>query len=103
MDFNKDFNATTYKYNSNRNVVFSNRGMVATGNPMAAQAGIDILKKGGNAIDAAIATAVVLSVVEPTCNGVGGDGFALVWDGKKLHGMNASGKSPELITLIIKN
>lgn len=99
MDFNKDFNATTYKYNSNRNVVFSNRGMVATGNPMAAQAGIDILKKGGNAIDAAIATAVVLSVVEPTCNGVGGDGFALVWDGKKLHGMNASGKSPELITL----
>lgn len=99
MDFNKDFNATTYKYNSNRNVVFSNRGMVATGNPMAAQAGIDILKKGGNAIDAAIATAVVLSVVEPTCNGVGGDGFALVWDEKKLHGMNASGKSPELITL----
>lgn len=99
MDFNKDFNATTYKYNSNRNVVFSNIGMVATGNPMAAQAGIDILKKGGNAIDAAIATAVVLSVVEPTCNGVGGDGFALVWDGKKLHGMNASGKSPELITL----
>lgn len=99
MDFNKDFNATTYKYNSNRNVVFSNRGMVATGNPMAAQAGIDILKKGGNAIDAAIATAVVLSVVEPTCNGVGGDAFALVWDGKKLHGMNASGKSPELITL----
>lgn len=99
MDFNKDFNATTYKYNSNRNVVFSNRGMVATGNPMAAQAGIDILKKGGNAIDAAIATAVILSVVEPTCNGVGGDGFALVWDGKKLHGMNASGKSPELITL----
>ena len=99
MNFNKNFNATTYKYNSNRNVVFSNRGMVATGNPMAAQAGIDILKKGGNAIDAAIATAVVLSVVEPTCNGVGGDAFALVWDGKKLHGMNASGKSPELITL----
>ena len=99
MNFNKDFNTTTYKYTSNRNVVFSNRGMVATGNPMAAQAGIDILKKGGNAIDAAIATAVVLSVVEPTCNGVGGDAFALVWDGKKLHGMNASGQSPELITL----
>lgn len=93
------FDTYNYKYNSKRHVVFSNKGMVATGNPMAAQSGIDVLKKGGNAIDAAIATAATLSVVEPTGNGLGGDAFALVWSNNKLHGLNASGKSPELINL----
>jgi gamma-glutamyltranspeptidase/glutathione hydrolase len=68
--------------------------MVATGQPLAAQAGLEILKKGGNAIDAAIATAACLTVVEPTGNGIGGDSFSLVWSGGKLHGLNASGFSP---------
>lgn len=94
---NFKFNANEYKYASKRNVVFSNRGMVATGNPMAAQSGIDVLKNGGNAIDAAIATAATLSVVEPTGNGLGGDSFALIWYKNKLYGLNGSGKSPKKI------
>lgn len=73
--------------------------MVATAQPLAAQAGLDILKKGGNAIDAAIATAACLTVVEPTSNGIGGDAFALIWTRGKLHGLNASGKAPNLATI----
>ena len=68
--------------------------VVATSQPLAAQAGLSTLQKGGNAVDAAIATAICLAVVEPTMNGVGSDSFALVWDGKKVHGLNASGRSP---------
>jgi gamma-glutamyltranspeptidase/glutathione hydrolase len=68
--------------------------MTATGQPLAAQAGLDILKKGGNAVDAAIATAASLTVVEPTGNGIGGDNFALVWMKGKLYGLNSSGHSP---------
>ena len=75
-------------------MVFAKKGMVATSQPLAAQAGLEILKKGGNAIDAAIATAACLTVVEPTSNGIGGDAFALVWSKGKLHGLNASGPSP---------
>lgn len=75
------------------------RGMVAASQPTAAQAGISILQRGGNAIDAAIATASALTVVEPTSNGIGGDAFALVWSNGKLHGLNASGPSPKAITL----
>lgn len=78
---------------------FAKKGMVATSQPLAAQAGLDILKKGGNAIDAAIATAACLTVVEPTSNGIGGDAFALVWVKGELHGLNASGPSPKSISI----
>ncbi|MEE9552770.1 MAG: gamma-glutamyltransferase [candidate division Zixibacteria bacterium] len=71
------------------------RNIVATSQPRAAQAGINMLKKGGNAVDAVIATAITLTVVEPTSNGIGGDAFAIVWDGKQLHGINGSGRSPK--------
>lgn len=76
-------------------------GMVATSHPLAAQAGLDVLRRGGNAIDAAIAANAVLTVVEPMSCGVGGDLFAIVWDNKtkKLYGLNASGRSPYKATL----
>ncbi|WP_374193878.1 gamma-glutamyltransferase family protein [Alkalihalobacillus sp. BA299] len=73
--------------------------MVATSQPLAAQAGLQILKEGGNAIDAAIATAACLTVVEPTSNGIGSDAFALVWVKGELHGLNASGQAPQNLTL----
>lgn len=77
-----------------RNSVYARKGMVTTSQPLASQAGLDILKKGGNAIDAAIATAACLTVVEPTSNGIGSDAFALIWTKGKLYGLNGSGKSP---------
>lgn len=79
-----------------RSEVIAKNGMVATSQPLAVQAGIEILKNGGNAIDAAIAVNAVLGVVEPTGNGIGGDLFAIVWSAKdqKLYGLNASGRSP---------
>lgn len=67
---------------------------LATSQPLAAQVGLGVLQRGGNAIDAAIATAATLTVVEPTMNGLGSDLFALVWDGQQLHGLNASGRAP---------
>jgi len=73
-------------------------GVVATSEPNAAYAGLEILKKGGNAIDAAIATAAALTVTEPTSNGIGGDNFAILWHKDKLIGMNSSGRSPELLS-----
>jgi gamma-glutamyltranspeptidase/glutathione hydrolase len=71
---------------------------VATSEPLAAQAGLSMLQRGGNAVDAALATAIALTVVEPTSNGIGGDAFALVWDGSKLHGLNGSGRAPAALT-----
>jgi gamma-glutamyltranspeptidase/glutathione hydrolase len=68
--------------------------VVTTSQPLAAQAGMRMLLKGGNAVDAAVAAAIALTVVEPTMNGIGGDSFALVWDGNRLHGLNASGRAP---------
>jgi gamma-glutamyltranspeptidase / glutathione hydrolase len=68
--------------------------MVATSHPIATRAGLRAIEAGGNAVDAALAAAAVLTVAEPTDNGVGGDAFALVWDGEALHGLNGSGRSP---------
>ncbi|MBI3042115.1 MAG: gamma-glutamyltransferase family protein [Betaproteobacteria bacterium] len=70
------------------------RNVVATSQPLAAQAGLRMLLKGGNAVDAALAAAITLTVVEPTSNGIGSDAFCVLWDGRKLHGLNASGRSP---------
>lgn len=83
-------------FRSGRSVVMAPHGMVATSHPLAAQIGLDILKKGGNAIDAAIATNAALGLMEPMSCGIGGDLFAIVWDAKtkKLYGLNASGRSP---------
>ena len=67
---------------------------VCTSQPLAAQAGLRILAEGGSAVDAAVATAIALTVVEPVSNGIGSDAFAIVWDGRQLHGLNASGRSP---------
>ncbi|MEN6439165.1 MAG: gamma-glutamyltransferase family protein [Syntrophobacter sp.] len=94
-----DYDPLFYPYPSRRSVVFAARGMIATSQPLAAQAGLEILKRGGNAIDAAVATAACLTVVEPTSNGIGGDAFALVWHGGKLHGLNSSGPAPRSLSL----
>ena len=70
------------------------RNMVAASQPLAVQSGLRSLNNGGNAIDAAIATAITLTLVEPTGCGLGSDSFAIVWDGAELHGLNSSGRSP---------
>jgi gamma-glutamyltranspeptidase / glutathione hydrolase len=70
------------------------RNVVATSQPLAAQAGLAMLAAGGNAVDAAVATAITLTLVEPVSNGIGSDAFAILWDGERLHGLNASGRSP---------
>ncbi|MDN3560488.1 gamma-glutamyltransferase family protein [Vreelandella neptunia] len=94
------FGDSLYYPNSSRRMVsMSNQGMVATSQPIAAQVGLEILKNGGNAVDAAIATAAALTVVEPTSNGIGGDAFAIVWIDGEMHGLNASGKSPASISI----
>ena len=80
-------------YPSARSAVMG-RNVVSTSQPLAAQAGLRMLLAGGNAVDAAIAAAMALTVVEPTGCGLGSDSFAIVWDGQELHGLNASGRSP---------
>jgi len=92
------FNAALNRYPSRRSVVYGKNGMVCTSQALAAQAGLDILKKGGNAIDAAIATAISLTVLEPPSNGIGSDLFALVWYKGKLYGLNGSGPAPLNLT-----
>ncbi|MEP1552541.1 MAG: gamma-glutamyltransferase [Paraglaciecola sp.] len=86
---------------ASRSEVIAANGMVATSQPLATQVALDILKQGGNAIDAAIAANAMLGLVEPTGSGIGGDLFAIVWDAKtmKLYGLNASGRSPKSLTL----
>ena len=86
---------------ASRSEVIGQHGMVASSQPLATQIGIDILKKGGTAVDAAIAVNAALGLMEPTGSGIGGDLFAIVWDAKtkKLYGLNASGRSPKALTL----
>jgi len=86
-----------FPYASQRMPVLA-ANVVATSQPLAAQAGLQMLSKGGNAVDAALATAITLTVVEPTMNGIGSDAFALVWDQMQLHGLNASGRAPKAWT-----
>ncbi|MBS0440493.1 MAG: gamma-glutamyltransferase family protein [Proteobacteria bacterium] len=81
-------------YPSQRVPVFG-RNVVSTSHPLAAQAGLRMLWKGGNAVDAAIAAAAAMTIVEPCSNGLGSDAFAILWDGTKLHGLNASGAAPQ--------
>ncbi|MGY8826305.1 MAG: gamma-glutamyltransferase family protein [Candidatus Latescibacterota bacterium] len=87
-DFNWDF-----PYTSQRMPILAGN-VVATSQPLAAQAGLRMLMQGGNAADAALATAIALTVVEPAMNGIGSDAFCILWDGKELHGLNASGRAP---------
>lgn len=82
---------------SNRYPQVGKNGMVATSHPLAAEAGLEILKKGGNAVDAAVATAACLTVVEPTSNGLGSDAFAILSINDEIIGLNSSGRSPELL------
>src|SRR5690242_7370646 len=84
-------------YRSRRQPICA-RNVVATSQPLATQAGIAMLQRGGNAVDAALATAIALTVVEPCSNGLGSDLFAIVWDGAALSGLNASGRAPEAWT-----
>jgi gamma-glutamyltranspeptidase / glutathione hydrolase len=84
---------TFAQYPSRRSPVFGSN-MVAASQPLATQAGLAMLAQGGNALDAALAAAITLTVVEPTGNGLGSDAFCILWDGHALHGLNASGRSP---------
>jgi len=92
MQFNFD-----NPYRSTRLPVFA-RNVVATSHPLAAQAGLRMLYKGGNAVDAAIAAAAAITITEPVSNGLGSDAFAILWDGQQLHGLNASGRAPQAWT-----
>ncbi|MCZ4142297.1 gamma-glutamyltransferase, partial [Escherichia coli] len=94
-----NFDPLYQPFASHRVPVYANKGMVATSQPLAAQAGLDVLKQGGNAMDAAVATAAALTVLEPAANGIGGDAFALVWTGGKLYGLNASGPAPGTLSI----
>jgi gamma-glutamyltranspeptidase/glutathione hydrolase len=87
----------TNPYTSTRLPVFA-RNVVSTSHPLAAQAGLRMMYKGGNAVDAAIAAAAAIAITEPVSNGLGSDAFAILWDGKELHGLNASGRAPDTWT-----
>ncbi len=83
-----------FPYTSQRMPLLA-RNVVSTSQPLASAAGLLTLARGGNAVDAALATAITLTVVEPCMNGIGGDAFAIIWDGKQIHGLNASGRAPQ--------
>lgn len=94
------FDPYKYTYSSHRNVVYAQNGMVCTSAPLGAQVGLEVLKAGGNAMDAAVAMAAGMPLFEPTGNGLGSDAFALVWveKEKKLYGLNASGVAPAALS-----
>src|SRR5688572_6830461 len=91
----------SFDFRSRRSMVTAQRGMVAASNPLAAQAGLNILRQGGNAADAAIATAAMLNVTEPASTGIGGDCFALFFDAKtkQITALNGSGRAPAALTI----
>ena len=95
------FDPQKYAYPSHRNVVYARRAMACTSVPLGAQIGIDVMKRGGNAMDAAVAMAAAMPLLEPTGNGLGSDCFALIWveKEKKLYGLNASGVAPAALSL----
>ena len=95
------FDRVTGENFTSRSEVIAASGMVASSPPLATQIGVDILKQGGSAVDAAIAVNAALGLMEPTGNGIGGDLFAIVWDAKtrKLYGLNASGPAPKKLSL----
>ena len=93
------------RFHSRRSPVFATRGMVATSQPLAAQVGLRVLARGGNAADSAVATAAALNVTEPTSTGIGGDCFALYYNAKsqEVIGLNGSGRAPSALTLDLLN
>ncbi|MBR2502937.1 MAG: gamma-glutamyltransferase family protein [Oscillospiraceae bacterium] len=96
-----NFNSTYIPYASKRYPIYAQHGMVCASSPQAAAAGLEVMRNGGNAMDAAVATAAALTVCEPTANGIGGDCFALIWSEKdqQLYGLNASGISAKNISI----
>ena len=95
MNFDSAYNP----YPSIRYPIYAREGMVASSSPQASAAGLEAIRQGGNAIDAAVAAAATLTVTEPASNGIGSDAFAIVWTGGKLYGLNASGKAPLNISI----
>ena len=95
-----EFDPRSYTYPSRRNVVYARKAMACTSIPQGAQIGLDVMKAGGNAMDAAVAMAAAMPLLEPTSNGLGSDCFALVWveAEKKLYGLNASGVAPAALS-----
>ena len=93
------FDTLVQPYSNSRYSLFARNGMICSSSPLASAAGLEILAKGGNAVDAAVATAATLAVTEPTSNGLGSDAFAIVWMKDKLDGLNASGRAPKEISI----
>ena len=98
---NTSFDPLAQRYPSQRFPLYARRGMVNCSSPLAAAAGMELLRRGGSAVDAAVAAAAALTVVEPNANGLGSDAFALVWSEKerRLYGLNASGPAPRLASV----
>ncbi|MBR4471534.1 MAG: gamma-glutamyltransferase family protein [Erysipelotrichaceae bacterium] len=94
-----EFDALYQPYPKSRYPLYAKNGVVCSSSPMASSAGLRILQKGGNAVDAAVAAAATLTVCEPTSNGIGSDAFAIVWMKDKLYGLNASGRAPGSISI----